>query len=35
MEFKDLVRIVGDEPVFETSLLLAGNVDPADVRRQL
>ena len=35
MEFNSLVRIVGDEPVFETSLLLAGNVDPADVRRQL
>jgi predicted transcriptional regulator of viral defense system len=35
MEFNDLVRIVGDEPVFETSLLLAGNVNPADVRRQL
>ncbi len=35
MEFNNLVRIVGDEPVFETSLLLAGNVDPADVRRQL
>jgi len=35
MEFNDLVRIVGDEPVFETGLLLAGKVDPADVRRQL
>ena len=35
MEFNSLVRIVGEEPVFETSLLLAGEVDPADVRRQL
>jgi predicted transcriptional regulator of viral defense system len=35
MEFKNLIEIAGDEPVFETSLLLAGEVDPADVRRQL
>ncbi|MGH7497017.1 MAG: type IV toxin-antitoxin system AbiEi family antitoxin domain-containing protein [bacterium] len=35
MEFPKLVKIVGDEPVFETSLLLAGEVDPSDVRRQL
>jgi hypothetical protein len=35
MGFNDLLRIVGEEPVFETSLLLAGEVDPADVRRQL
>ena len=35
MEFQNLVKIVGDEPVFETSLLLAGEVDPSDVRRQL
>ncbi|MDD5306773.1 MAG: hypothetical protein PHU25_05570 [Deltaproteobacteria bacterium] len=35
MEFRDLLRIVGDEPVFETGLLLAGDVDAADVRRQL
>jgi predicted transcriptional regulator of viral defense system len=35
MEFKRLVEIVGDEPVFETALLLAGEADPADVRRQL
>ena len=35
MEFKRLLEIVGDEPVFETGLLLAGDVDPADVRRQL
>lgn len=30
-----MIKIVGDEPVFETGLLLAGGVDPADVRRQL
>jgi hypothetical protein len=35
MEFEQLLEIVGNEPVFETSLLLAGDVDPADVRRQL
>ncbi len=35
MEFTHLIEIVGDEPVFETGLLLAGDVDPANVRRQL
>jgi len=35
MEFRRLVKIVDKEPVFETSLLLAGDVDPANVRRQL
>jgi len=35
MEFTRLIEIVGDEPVFETGLLLAGDVDPANVRRQL
>jgi predicted transcriptional regulator of viral defense system len=35
MTFPSLLAIVGDEPVFETGLLLAGEVDPADVRRQL
>ena len=35
MEFRELLNTVGDEPVFETGLLLAGKVDPADVRRQL
>ncbi len=35
MEFSELVKIAGDEPVFETGLLLSGTVDPADVRRQL
>jgi predicted transcriptional regulator of viral defense system len=35
MKFKDLLSIVGDQPLFETGLLLAGNVDPNDVRRSL
>lgn len=35
MEFDHLIEIVGDEPVFETGLLLAGGVDSKDVRRQL
>ena len=35
MKFAKLLEIVGREPVFDTGLLLAGEVDPADVRRQL
>lgn len=35
MEFAHLVKLVGDEPAFETGLLLAGDADPRDVRRQL
>jgi predicted transcriptional regulator of viral defense system len=35
MKFAELIEIVGDEPVFETGFLLAGDVDPRDVRRQL
>ncbi len=35
MEFEKLLEIVGDEPVFETGLLLAGDVNPAHIRRQL
>jgi predicted transcriptional regulator of viral defense system len=35
MEFTTLLEIVGDEAVFETALLLAGDVDPRHVRRQL
>lgn len=35
MKFEELLRIVGDEPVFESAVLLAGEVDPRDVRRQL
>ena len=35
MTFDELVEIVADEPLFETGLLLAGAVDPADLRRQL
>jgi len=35
MNFREVQEIVGREPVFETGLLLAGDVDPASVRRQL
>jgi predicted transcriptional regulator of viral defense system len=35
MNFRTLLELVGDEPLFETGFLLAGDVDPADVRRQL
>ena len=35
MKFQQAVDIVSDEPLFETGLLLAGHVDPADLRRQL
>lgn len=35
MEFNTLLRVVENEPVFETGLLLAGAVDPFDVRKQL
>ena len=35
MRFRDLVEIVAEEPLFETGLLLAGAIDPADLHRQL
>ncbi|MBI5843000.1 MAG: hypothetical protein HZB19_23150 [Chloroflexi bacterium] len=35
MRFEDILSLVGDQPFFETGLLLVGNVDPSDVRRQL
>ena len=35
MKFDEAVDIVSEEPLFETGLLLAGGVDPADLRRQL
>jgi len=35
MQFSDLLALVGDQPLFETWLLLAGDPDPGDVRRQL
>lgn len=35
MEFAELLEIAGNEPVLEASLLLAGDVDRNDVRRQL
>lgn len=35
MEFAKLIKIVGDEPIFEAGLLLAGDVNKNDVHRQL
>jgi predicted transcriptional regulator of viral defense system len=35
MKFEDLLASVAKQPFFETGLLLAGAVDPADVHRQL
>lgn len=35
MRFDDLLAVVAEEPLFEAGLLLAGDVDPNDVRRQL
>ncbi len=35
MRFQDLLSIVGDEPVFDSGLLLSGDVDPEEVRVQL
>jgi hypothetical protein len=35
MKFESLLATVGDEALFETGFLLAGDVDPADIRRQL
>jgi predicted transcriptional regulator of viral defense system len=35
MKFKDVLTLLGQEPVFETGLLLAGAVAQADVQRQL
>ena len=35
MEYNSLLNIVGNDPVFETSLLFAGKTDPANARLQL
>lgn len=35
MEFDELLKLIGDDPVFESSLLLAGNINPKIVRLQL
>jgi len=35
MKFSELLETAGDLPLFRTGLLLAGDRDPADVRRQL
>jgi predicted transcriptional regulator of viral defense system len=35
MEFAELVDVIQNEPVFDTGLLLAGDANPRQVRRQL
>lgn len=35
MEFDSLLKLVGDEPIFNSSILLSGNVDPKLIRIQL
>lgn len=35
MEFDSLLKLVGGEPIFNSSILLAGNVDPKLIRIQL
>ena len=35
MRFAQLLQAAGNEPLFETGLLLSGDCDPADVRRQI
>lgn len=35
MKLASLLAIVGEQPVFETGFLLAGDIDPGDLRRQL
>ncbi len=35
MKYDEFLALAGSQPVFETGLLLAGDVDPTDVRRQL
>jgi hypothetical protein len=35
MEFTELLHILQEDPLFESELLMAGDVDPANVQRQL
>jgi len=35
MEYEQVLELIGNEPVFESSLLLAGNINPDIVRLQL
>jgi predicted transcriptional regulator of viral defense system len=35
MEFERLLELVGDDPVFETTLFLAGEIDPKNILLQL
>ena len=35
MNFKEILALVGNEPVFETGLLLAGDQEPNEIRRRI
>ncbi len=35
MKFRDLLALAGDEPIFESAMLLAGGTPPAEIHRQL
>jgi predicted transcriptional regulator of viral defense system len=35
MEFERLLEVTGDEPVFDSGLLLAGNVTPSNIQKQI
>ncbi|MDY0004814.1 MAG: hypothetical protein RBU30_26185 [Polyangia bacterium] len=35
MKFDELLKLLGNEPLFSTATLLAGDVDPKDIQRQL
>jgi len=35
MDFESLLELIAEDPVFDSSLLLAGEVDPKNVRLQL
>ncbi len=35
MKWQDLLGIIGREPLFESTLLIAGQANPAEIRRQL
>lgn len=35
MKWQDLLGIIGREPLFESALLIAGQANPAEIRRQL
>ncbi|MGB4594628.1 MAG: hypothetical protein WBI14_01815 [Anaerolineaceae bacterium] len=35
MEYNSLLNLVGDDPVFESAMLLSGEIDPKNIRLQL